>query len=132
MLASLLAIAAQVATLQPVSRTATAITGPVRIAPDSITFGKRTVKAAKVARTTAVWDPGSRKAVEGTVHRLAADPGVLLNRNRLCGPREPARYVVVWRSVEAWGTTVTLGVWSSAKAPTSVDSPGLCGTYSYE
>lgn len=132
MFASLLAVAAQATTLQPLSRTASAITGPIHIAEGSIKFGKRQVAWRKIATTTAVWDLGGEKTVSATVHRLVADPGVLLNRNHLCGPREPARYVVVWRIVDPWGTTTTLGVWSSATAPTSGNSPGLCATYSYE
>lgn len=127
LLSILLALAASASdqftgrTFQPVSTTATAITGPVRIGSDAVVFGKRSVPARRVASTAV-----------GAVYRLARDPGPLLGGNFLCSRSEPARYLMVSEKAEPWGRTVTLAAFSGVKAPTDVDDPTLCATFSYE
>lgn len=117
--------------LVPLSRTATAITGPVRVREQSVTFNGKMVSAEKIGRAYRVW--GMKDELNtGTIIRLVNDPGVLKNGNTLCGS-DKARFVVLWQSYsETTGGTVEMAVFSGDEPPIDGRSSGLCGIYSYE
>lgn len=79
-----------------------------------------------------MWDESGEKST-ASIYELSSDPGVLRQRNTLCGAGVKARFVVLWQSYQnGVGGAVNMAVWSSATKPENKDSPGLCGTYSYE
>ncbi|KIU29306.1 hypothetical protein SR41_04675 [Sphingomonas melonis] len=118
--------------LQPLSSTARAITGPLRVTRQAISFGKRTVPAKVAQRVWRVWSPGGDKQT-GTIYSLASDPGTLLQGNTLCGGKDKAHWLVLWQTVSDFsGPSVDMAVFSSIEMPTDGNSAGLCGTFSYE
>ncbi|THD35023.1 MAG: hypothetical protein E7773_11180 [Sphingomonas sp.] len=117
--------------LVPLSRTAQAITGPVRVRPQSITFNGKVVRSRLVGKWWREWDDTGKKST-ASVYALSSDPGALRQGNTLCGAGAKARFVVLWQSYQdGVGGAVNMSVWSSATKPEDKDSPGLCGTYSY-
>ncbi|MBP2236584.1 hypothetical protein J2Z31_003098 [Sinorhizobium kostiense] len=88
---------------EPMSRTAQAITGPLKLSgnahfatPSSkmtITFGNgKTVALTAVEASWREWDITGPRKVTAEAFRMNSDPGTLENGNRLCG--NPARYIV--------------------------------------
>ena len=115
--------------LEPLSRTAAAITGPVKVTRVSVAFGKKAVPAKSVGMFWRDWGSnGEQHTAE--IFKLASDPGTLLRGNTLCD-KDAARYVVFWESVELFGSAVNMAVWSGDKPPFDGQSEGLCGTYSF-
>lgn len=103
--------------LQPVSRTAEAITGPLRVTNRSISFGGRIAGARFVGRFWRVWGFDSEKHT-ADIYELRGDPGKLRQSNTLCGVGEKARYVVLWESYsDISGGAVNMAVWSSRSPP---------------
>ena len=82
--------------LEPLSKTALSITGPIRMTPRSITFGSKTVALTPLGSSRQVWE-AFLPNVERTavVYRLGADPGPLLRGTTLCG-QKPARFVAMY------------------------------------
>lgn len=118
--------------LVPLSRTAEAITGPVRVTDRTIVFNGRAVRTVFRGYRWRVWDLFDREKRTAGVYELLGDPGKLRQGNTLCGGTERARFVVLWESYSALsGGAVNMAVWSSATPPENKDSPGLCGTFNY-
>lgn len=117
--------------LEPYSRTATAITGPIRVRAKTIAFNGRSVPATQIGRYWRVWSEGSKKTT-ATVYRLSADPGLLRQGNSLCGSGTRARYVVFSEIRDTYSdASVEMAVWSGKEVPYDASSRNLCGTYSY-
>jgi hypothetical protein len=130
---------------QPMSRTAQAITGPIKLSgnPQFATLGSKmkiTFGNGKSAMLTAAgaswreWNDVNKEKVTAEVFRLDRDPGALQHGNTLCGDpaKNPARYVVFYEDL-LLGQTPLLGVavFESKKVPRDINSPGLCGTYNF-
>lgn len=122
----------------PYSRTATAITGEIKLSgkPNfatkgssmSITFANgRSIKLTAEAASYRQWDWVSEAKRTAEVFALADDPGKLENGNSLCGDAQ-AKYAVFFER-EA---TLNLAVFSSTNPPKDINSSSLCGTFSYE
>lgn len=131
----LLALAASPAAAQPaerwepISNTAISITGPVRLAPDRITFGTGAFLVIEAAGSLADFAVDGRR-VAARLYRVAppSDPP-LLRGNRLCGgPTSPTRYVAVW---EPSARDRAMATFSGAAPPRGIGDAGLCGTYFY-
>jgi hypothetical protein len=134
-------------TFRPLSTTAVAITGPIKLSGNpkfavkgsmmSITFGRgKPIALRSEGASWRLWADASLDKKTAEVFRLARDPGKLENGNTLCGdPKgEPARYVVFLEDSLPYTNTPLLGVlvFSSKKPPRDINSPGLCGTFNYE
>ncbi|MDG4898158.1 hypothetical protein P9272_31965 [Mesorhizobium sp. WSM4976] len=130
---------------EPYSRTAKSITGAIRLSgnPDFavpgskmvITFGNgKKVGLTSVGASWRLWDETSGNKATAEMFRLSSDPGALENGNTLCGdPKsEPARYIVFLER-SSYGASQLLGmaVFGSKDAPHDINSPSLCGTFSY-
>ncbi|RWA81740.1 hypothetical protein [Mesorhizobium sp.] len=130
---------------EPYSRTAESITGTIRLSgnPDfaapgskmTITFGNgKKVGLTSVGASWCQWDETDNKKATAETFKLSSDPGILRNGNTLCGdPKsEPARYVVFLER-SSYGASPLLGmaVFGSKDAPHDINSPNLCGTFSY-
>jgi hypothetical protein len=130
---------------EPMSRTAQAITGPIKLSGNpqfatlgskmTITFGNG--KSAKLTAAGASWrqwsDADSGK-VTAEVFRMDSDPGKLEHGNTLCGgvAKNRARYVVFHEDLLLGQTPILgLAVFESRKIPNDITSPGLCGTFSF-
>jgi hypothetical protein len=129
---------------EPMSHTAQAIVGTIKLSgnPHFATPGSKMTIAfgnGKSAKLTAAgaswreWDIADHGKITAEVFRLDHDPGKLEQGNTLCGDpkKDPARYVVFYDS--ALGQTQLLGmaVFESKNVPWDINSPGLCGTYSF-
>lgn len=116
--------------LEPVSRTATAVTGPLSFSGDTLTF-ETGVAVDIVSRGTAwrTWSlNGGRQTAE--IFTMASDPGPLRNGNTLCGGQ--VRHIVVYRIVEgAFPGHFGAVFFTGDAVPHDVDSPGLCMTATY-
>ncbi|MER9095514.1 hypothetical protein NKI34_31715 [Mesorhizobium sp. M0700] len=130
---------------EPYSRTAEAITGPIRLSgnPDfatpgskmAITFGNgKKVSLTSVGAFWRQWDETSDSKATAEIFKFSSDPGALRNGNTLCGdPKsDPARYVVFLEK-SSYGASPLLGmaVFGSKEAPRDINSPSLCGTFNY-
>jgi hypothetical protein len=129
---------------EPMSRTAHAITGSIKLSGNprfattgskmSLTFANgRTVGLTQVAASWREWDFG-RPKVTAEVFRMDRDPGKLEQGNMLCGTssKDRARYIVFHDSAFI-GQTRLLGiaVFRSNSAPKNIRSSGLCGTFNF-
>ncbi len=97
---------------------AVGVTGAVNIGPQGLTAAG----AAFPLRTTAVTDKAIIFQVTAPVNPL------LVNRNRLCGPRPPTWIVATPIAPNG----LQLAVFTTTALPTGADSPGVCATYFYE
>jgi hypothetical protein len=113
---------------EPLSTTATSITGPIAFAPGTLTFdGTKSVGIESLGVRQGAWgDDGGDAAAE--VFRMASDPGALRNGNTLCGG--VARYAVFYED-DTFGPAVGALFFSSEEPPRDAGSAGLCGTFSY-
>ena len=114
----------------PMSRTANAVTGPVIASESRLIFGNGAQTAlSHLSDTSADWgDSGTD--VTAQVFAMEADPGELLNGNTLCGGDSPSHLVAYQNEIFGmW--SMTLAVFHGEDVPEDLDSPGLCGTYSY-
>ena len=112
---------------KPSSDTAVSVTGPVILLPDRL----------KAGQVDLPWQP------EGVVAQFKPDQGPiparifelaqatkpeLLNGNKLCGEKA-VNWIVM---VPAPPDGLEIDAYSAADKPTSISSPGLCGTFSYK
>ena len=133
------------APVQPVSNTASAITGEATFAPEaySFAFGQRyTVEPAQKVSASVKWSAkggpwadllGVDKGGEIELVRVtgqAIDPAKARNGS-LCGKGQ-VRWIAVGRSAEDVGAEVVMAAFSGAQppGPTGRDED-LCGTFSY-
>ena len=134
----------------PLSRTALAITGEITLSGNaqfatkgsmmSMTFenGAMVFLTSEGASWRAWGLIGADKKT-AEVFRLSDDPGPLQNGNTLCGgnqgrasDQEHHLYAVFYEdSLFGLDPLLTLAIFKSTKPPFDIDSPGLCGTYSY-
>ena len=131
---------------EPISHTAEAITGALNFsgAPDAALAGSplklrfargKPVVLTSVGMATARWQEfGDIQMRSAEIFRLDHDPGRLNNGNRLCGGAKdpPARYIVLFQSPTPDAGLLSAAVFQSAAPPQNIDSPGLCGTFSYD
>lgn len=121
----------------PYSRTATAITGTIKLSGNSdfatkgssmtISFGNgRSVALTGEAASYRQWDWASDEKRTAEVFALSEDPGKLENGNTLCGESK-AKYAVFFER----DATLNLAVFSSESPPHDINSTELCGTFSY-
>lgn len=127
----------------PFSHTASAIVGPIRLSgmaefatPGSrltMTFGTGAqVEMVSEGGYWRSWDVANDGKQTAEMFRLAADPGALLNGNTLCGAGEGTTFVVFFESTMApGGRLLNMDVFRGQTAPVDINSPGLCGTYSF-
>lgn len=119
------------AILEPDSSTSRAITGPIRIGREQITFNGKPVPAKFLGRFRGQWNSEGQE-VTASIYRLSQDPGSLRQHNTLCGSTSSARFFVVWEAYSEWtGLRIEAAAWSSISGPIGIDSPGLCGTFAY-
>ena len=130
---------------EPMSRTAQAITGPIKLSGNpqfatpgskmTITFGNgKSATLTSAGASWREWDDADHGKVTAEVFRLDHDPGKLEHGNTLCGgpTGSDARYVVFHENL-LLGQTPLLGVavFESKNAPRDINSPGLCGTFNF-
>lgn len=116
--------------LMPLSRTAIAVTGPVRITNKTISFNGKFVFSKLYGQYWRIWDESGKKN-SASIYELKSDPGKLRQGNTLCGS-DQARYIVIWQNYDdLTGGSIRMNVYSSQHPPQDGDSEGLCGTYSY-
>lgn len=129
----------------PISRTANAITGTIALsgnpefATEGISMGLTFESGAAVDLTSEgaswrTWDVGGQGKQTAEVFRLSDDPGSLQNGNMLCGngDTEPLYAVFYEQSLFGGDPTLTMAVFQSVEPPFDINSPGLCGTFTYE
>ena len=128
---------------EPISRTASAITGTIRLSGNpefaspgskmTITFANgRAVELTSVGASWRVWNLDGTTKETAEVFKLTKDPGKLEQGNYLCSPDVPARFIVFFEDqISGLTPTLTVAAFSSKKAPRDINSPKLCGTYSY-
>jgi len=130
---------------EPMSRTAQAITGPIKLTGNpqfatpgskmSITFGiGKSAALTSVGASWREWNDADHGKVTAEVFRMDRDPGKLEQGNTLCGDpaKNPAQYVVFYED-SPHGEPPMLGVavFDSGSAPKDINSPGLCGTFNF-
>ena len=130
---------------ETMSHTAQAITGPIKLSGNphfatlgsrmTITFGNRkSVGLTANGASWREWNDTDHEKVTAEVFRLDHDPGKLEQGNTLCGSptKSHARYIVFYEDLFL-GQTPLLGVavFESKNAPRDINSPGLCGTFSF-
>ncbi len=131
---------------EPISRTASAITGPITLSGNpnfatrgstmTMTFGN----GAKVELTQVgaawrnwVYDEEDRQTAE--IFVMSEDPGELLFGNSLCRdePSEDPIYAVFFEySLFDMSPMLSLAVYQSVDLPFDANSDGLCGTFNYD
>lgn len=130
----------------PYSRTAATITGEIALSGNdafategstmSISFGNgASVDLTSEGASWRTWDVGGQGKQTAEVFRLSDDPGSLQNGNTLCGDGDPAQGLfAVFHEQSLFGgdPSLTMAVFQSGEPPFDINSPGLCGTYSYE
>ncbi len=112
---------------KPSSDSATSVTGPIVLLPDRL----------KAGQIDLPWQP------QGVVAQFKPDQGPiparvfaltqaatpeLLNGNKLCGAKT-VNWIVM---VPAPPDGLEIDAYSAADKPTSLSSPGLCGTFAYK
>lgn len=130
----------------PISRTADAITGTITLsgnptfATEDSTMNMSFEKGASVALVSEgafwrTWVLGSQGKQTAEVFRLTNDPGSLQNGNTLCGKRDAEKKLfAVFYEQSLFGggdPSLTMAVFQSAGPPFNINSPGLCGTFTY-
>jgi hypothetical protein len=130
----------------PYSRTAAAITGEIALSGNdafategstmSISFGNgASVDLTSEGASWRTWDVGGQGKQTAEVFRLSDDPGSLQNGNTLCGDGDSAQGLfAVFHEQSLFGgdPTMTMAVFQSVEPPFDINSPGLCGTFTYE
>lgn len=129
----------------PISRTASAITGEIALsgnpefATEGSSMGLTFESGAAVDLTSEgaswrTWDVGGQGKQTAEVFRLSENPGSLQNGNMLCGGGNPEPLYVVFYQQSRFGgdPTLTMAVFQSVEPPFDINSPGLCGTFTYE
>lgn len=130
---------------EPMSRTAQAITGPIKLSGNphfaiagskmTITFGNgKSAKLSAVAASWREWNDVDHKKVTAEVFRFDHDPGKLEHGNYLCGglTKSRARYIVFHEDLLLGQTPLlSVAVFESKNAPRDINSPGLCGTFNF-
>ena len=129
----------------PISRTAGAITGEIALSGNQefategssmgLTFGNgAAVDLTSEGASWRTWDVGGQGKQTAEVFRLSDDPGSLQNGNTLCGGEDPAPLYAVFYEQSLFGgdPSLTMAVFQSAEPPFDINSPGLCGTFTYE
>lgn len=126
---------------EPMSRTARAITGQIKLSGSSefarpgakltITFGNgKSVVLTSVGASWREWSDVDKRKVTAEVFRLDRDPGSLEQGNTLCSGA--ARYFAFFEYYFSGQRFLGLDVFSSESVPKDINSPGLCGTFSFE
>lgn len=127
---------------EPMSHTAQAITGPIKLSGNSnfatpgsimtLTFGNGdAVELTSVGASWRKWSDANQEKVTAEVFRLDHDPGKLVQGNTLCGNRGPARFIVFYENLFLGRLLLGIDVFQSNNSPRDINSPGLCGTFSF-
>ena len=130
---------------EPMSHTAQAITGQIRLSGNpqfatpggkmTITFGNgKSSTLTSVGASWREWNDADHVKVTAEVFRLESDPGKLEHGNTLCGDptKSPAQYIVFHEDLFLGQTPLLdVAVFESKNAPKDINSPGLCGTFSF-
>lgn len=130
---------------EPDSRTAMSITGPITLSgnPDyavpgsvmTMTFNNgRQVELTSVGASWRNWSVVDNEKYTAEVFQFDQDPGELLNGNRLCGSGDgttPLYAVFLEQSVLGLPPSLGMAIFQSVEPPQDINSPGLCGTFSY-
>ena len=132
----------------PISRMASAITGAIALSGNpefategssmGLTFGNgAAVDLTSEGASWRTWDVGGQGKQTAELFRLSDDPGPLQNGNTLCGDGDPdpdqELFAVFYeQSLFGGDPSLTMAVFQSAEPPFDIDSPGLCGTFTYE
>ena len=130
---------------EPISRTASAITGPITLSGNgdfasigstmTMTFGNGTsVELVSEGASWRSWDFLSDEKQTAEVFRMDRDPGELLNENSLCGADPDANLYAVFYEDSLFGTdpTLHLSIFRSSAPPSDGKSPGSCASFTYE
>lgn len=118
--------------LSPMSRTATAITGPLIASQERVVFFEASaimdVNLIDNARVGAWESQGEPSAAQ--LFAVQTQVGELLQGNTLCGG-DPVGYMTV-RRVESFGSEfVEFAFYGGTKEPGGAESTTFCGTYSF-
>lgn len=132
-------------TFEPLSRTAMNITGAISLSgnPDFATPGSimemTFVNGAAVTLTSkgarwAAWADFGRDLNTGEIFQFSMGPGTLENGNTLCGEAssDDKLYAVFYEQTLFGATSLMMAVFQSGELPLDINSPGLCGTFTYE
>lgn len=115
---------------EPLSRTATAITGTVDFAADRIRFGNGSALPLSRVGQRSSFKAGGR-TVTAEIYKVSGtgDP-VLRQGNRLCGGGQRPTYLAVWDDTSLPGQkTRMMAVFAGGAVPDGDDE--TCGTFSY-
>jgi hypothetical protein len=130
--ASLLAVAAvadddDYPVWKPSSDTAVSITGPIMLLPDRLKAGQSSFPW-RIAGALAQFKP-DQGAIPARLFEVAdATNPDLLNGKKLCGGK-PVGWIVM---VPAPPDGLEIDAYTSVDKPSSISSPGLCGTFTYK
>ena len=115
----------------PYSRTAQAITGPIILSDTRAVFGNGSAVELKLIDPTAegAWEFMSEETSQAQLFEVSGDPGELLQGNTLCSG--PPHFMTALQDESFGSWVLELAFWDGDEQPTSINSPGLCGTYSY-
>jgi len=129
---------------EPMSHTAEAITGPIKLSGNphfatpgskmTITFGKgKSVVLTALGASWREWNDADHGKVTGEIFPLDHDPGSLEQGNTLCGgpTKNPARFIVFHEDSFLATPLLGVAVFGSKDPPWDINSPGLCGTFSF-
>ncbi len=128
---------------EPMSHTAQAIIGAIEFCqnpylaiPGSkmlVTFGNsKPVMITAIGSSWREWDT-DKKLAKANVFRMSNDPGKLQYDNTLCGTitEKKSLYIAFYRSFIGKNAYLGASVFMSEDIPADINSPGLCGTYSF-
>lgn len=130
-------------TFEPYTWTARAITG-------AIALGGNTKAFSEGSQVTITFDNGPLRVltsaagfwrawshiepdilITAEMFRLDQDPGALVSGNFLCEEDNPAKWLVFYESYFMSSSQLNMLVFSTEEQPFDINSPGLCGTFSY-
>ncbi|WP_323334450.1 hypothetical protein [Cereibacter johrii] len=118
--------------LEPLSKTAWSITGPIILSDRKIIFANSASASLEATGqpVAADWSMSGRKQ-RAQVFRLKADPGLMERFDALCGGK-PITHLAAWLDRNSLGAQVAIAVFSGEQPPVSIGDDGLCGTFNYE
>lgn len=118
----------------PDSSNAKAITGPIILSTDRITFtnGASAKLELEDGNYVGYWNVFDGERFQAQLFSVETDPGPLLEDNLLCSSGSPARFLVIARRKgPVTGDYLQVSVFSGSKPPLSGDDPNICGSFAY-
>ena len=116
----------------PISRTASAITGPVIASTERIIFGNGAMLELVLIEDEPQgrWSLISDAPGETQIFALSGEDPELLNGNSFCGPEAP-RFMSVHQRQFMRGWALEIAIFRGPEARGGIDTGTLCGTYNF-